>query len=76
MWPPGIVVLTPALDDDARLGEAVEQLAVQELVAKLGVEALAVAVLPGTAGRDVGGLGTDRADPILHGFGDELGTVV
>ena len=45
-----IVVLLPALDDDPRLSKAVEQLPVQQLVAELGVEALAVAVLPRAAG--------------------------
>ena len=37
----------PALDDDFRLGQAVEDLAVEQLVAELRVEALAVSVLPG-----------------------------
>jgi hypothetical protein len=38
-------VAAPALDDDLRLGEAVEDLPVQQFIAELGVEALAVAVL-------------------------------
>ena len=70
-----IVVLAPALDDDPRLGEAVEHLPVQQLVAELGVEALAVAVLPGAAGLDERGPGSHRGDPLSHGLGDELGTV-
>jgi hypothetical protein len=41
VWALCIVVLAPVLDDDTRLGEAVEQLPVQQLVAELGVEALA-----------------------------------
>ncbi len=41
-----VVVLAPLLDDDPRLGQAVEDLAVEEFVAKLCIEALAVAVLP------------------------------
>ena len=72
----GVEVPPPAFHDDLRLREGVEDLAVEEFVAQPGIERLDEAVLPGTAGRDVGGLGTDRADPILHGFGDELGTVV
>jgi hypothetical protein len=42
----GVVVPAPALDDDLGLAQAVEDLAVQELAAQAGVEALDVAVLP------------------------------
>jgi hypothetical protein len=41
-----VVVAPPCLDDDLGLGEAVEDLAVEQFVAKLRVEALTVAVLP------------------------------
>ena len=58
-----IVMAPPGFDQDLGLGEAEEHLAVEQFVAKLAVEALTVAVLPGTAGRDVGGLGADRGDP-------------
>ena len=54
-------MLAPAFDDDPRLGETVEQLPVQQLVAELRVEALAVAVLPGAAGLDEGGLESVRS---------------
>ena len=36
----------PALDDDLRLGQTVEDLAVEEFILQLRVEALAVFVLP------------------------------
>ena len=42
------------------LAESVEDFAVEQLVAQAGVEALDVAVLPGAAPLDVGGLGTDN----------------
>ena len=48
-----IVQPPPLLDEDDGLGECVEDLPVQELVPQLAVEALVVAVLPGTAGLDV-----------------------
>src|SRR5262249_49765801 len=51
-------------------------LAVEQLIAKAGVEALDVAVLPGAAPPDVGSLGTDNRDPFPHGLGDELRSVV
>ena len=73
MRAPGVVVLTPALGDDPGLGEAVEQLAVQELVAQLGVEPLAVAVLPRAAKLDERRFRADRNDPLPHGLGDALG---
>ena len=43
---------------------------------RAGVEALDVAVLPRAAPLDVGGLGTDDRDPVLHRLGDELRSVV
>ena len=46
------VVAPPGLDQHPRLGEAVEDLAVQQFIAKRAVEALVVAVLPGRVRRD------------------------
>src|SRR5215470_2585346 len=67
---------SPALDDDLGLAQSVEDLAVEQLIAKAGVEALDVAVLPRAAPLDVGGLGTGSRDPFLHGLGDELRSIV
>ena len=47
---------TPAFDDDRSLGERVEDLPVQQLVAKPGVEGFYEAILPRAPGHDVGGL--------------------
>ena len=52
----------------------VEDLAVEQLIAKAGVEALHVAVL--AVSLDVSGFGSDNRDPFLHGLGDELRSVV
>ena len=76
MGPDRVVVASPALDDDLGLAQSVEDLAVEQLIAKAGVEALDVAVLPRATPLDVGGLGTDSRDPFLHGFSDELRSVV
>src|SRR5260221_8483328 len=65
-----------ARPDDLGLAQSVEDLAVEQLIAKAGVEALDVAVLPRAAPLDVSGLGTDNRDPFLHGLGDELRSVV
>ena len=47
--------------------------AVEQLVAQASVEALDVAVLPGAASLDVGGLGTDNRDPFLYRLGEAIG---
>src|SRR5947208_3555592 len=57
MWADCIVVAPPALDHDLSFLQRIEDLSLQQLVAQAGVEALDVAVLQGTAGRDVGRLG-------------------
>ena len=72
----GVVVPSPGFDQDLRLLQRVEDLAVEQLVAELGVEALDVAVLPGGAGLDVGGLRADGGDPVPQGPGQELRAVV
>src|SRR5262245_66678236 len=64
------------LDDDLGLAESVEDFAVEQLIAQASVEALDVAVLPGAAPFDVGGLGTDNRDPVLYRLGDEFRSVV
>src|SRR5690606_10152038 len=65
-----IVMAAPAFDNDPGFVERVEDLAVEQFVPESGIEAFDVAVLPGAARRDVGGLGTDGGDPLLHGLGD------
>jgi signal transduction histidine kinase len=62
MRPDRIVMAPPAFDDDLSFSEGVEDLAVEQLIAKAGVEALDVAVLPRTAPLDIGSLGADSGD--------------
>ena len=76
MRPARIVVTSPALDDDLGLSKREEDFAIEELIPQPGVEALDEAVLPGTSRCDVCGAGTNRRDPVLDGFGDELRTVI
>ena len=72
----GVEVPPPTFDDDLRLRERIEDLAVEKFVAQPGIERLDEAVLPGASGRDIGGLGADRIDLVLHGLGDEFGPVI
>jgi hypothetical protein len=69
-------VAPPALDHDLGLAQAVEDLAVEQLVAQARVEALDEAVLPRAARGDVGGPGTHGRDPSLDRLGDELRPVI
>ena len=66
----------PTLDDDLGLTQSVEDLAVEQLIAQAGVEALDVAILPRTAALDIGSLGADSDDPSLDGLGDELRSII
>src|SRR5215207_6051813 len=52
-----VVVSAPALDHDLRLLQRVEDLAIQQLVAKPGIEAFHIAVFPGRAPLNVRRLG-------------------
>jgi hypothetical protein len=45
-------------------------------IAKTGIEALDVSVLPGAAWCDVGSLGANRCDPLLYGLGHKLRPIV
>ncbi len=48
-----VVVVPPLLDDGFRFLQGVKHLCVQEFIAELAVEALVVAVLPGTTRLDI-----------------------
>ena len=67
-----VVMDPPRLDHDARLGEGVEDLAVQKLVAELRVEALTIPVLPRAPRFDERRLRADRRNPVPDRLGDEL----
>ena len=78
MRPDLVIMLPPAFDDDPCFRQRVENFAVEQFVAKLRVEAFAIAILPGASWLDVSGLRSHRGDPILHGgrykFGSIIGT--
>ena len=67
---------SPGFDQDLSLGQSVEDLPVQELVAHRAIEGLAVAILPWATRRDVECLYADLRQPLLHSVGDKFGAVV
>ena len=75
VWAFRVVVLSPILDDDPGLLERVKHFAVQEFVAHSTVEALAEAVFPRAAWRDVSGLSADGLDPVADGLSNEFRAV-
>jgi hypothetical protein len=59
------------------LAQSVEDLSIEQLIAKACIEALYVVVLPRSAALDIRGFGTSGRDPFfLHGPGDELRSIV
>lgn len=76
MRPHSVIVPPPTLDDDLGFSQAVEDFTIEQFIPQARVEALDIAILPRTSWRDVGGLGSDRMDPILNGLGDEFGPIV
>ena len=66
----------PLLDHDPGLRERIEDLAVEQLVTELAIEALHIAVLPGARPFDEGRLGAHRDDPLSHRLCDELRALI
>ena len=69
-------MLAPALDNDLRLLQAVVDLAVEQLVPELAIEALAIAVLPGVSGLDEQCLRADLGKPVSHDLRCHLRAIV
>lgn len=66
MRPDGVVVDAPALDQDDRFLERVEDFAVEQLVPEFAVEGLVVSILPGCSRLDVEGLHANTATPRIN----------
>jgi len=66
----------PSLDQNFCLAQRIKYLAIEKLITQLAVEALAKAIFPGTAWRNVGGLRADIGDPPAQGRSDERGAIV
>jgi hypothetical protein len=46
VWPLGVVVFSPFLDDDLRTLGAVEYLSIEQFIPEAGIKTFAVSVLP------------------------------
>jgi hypothetical protein len=71
-----VVVAAPGFDQHLGLSEAVEDLAVEQLIAQRSVEAFVIAVLPRRSRCDVKRLHPDPSEPLLNSGGDKLAAVV
>ena len=76
MWARGVVMAAPCLDQDLGLPEIEEDFPRQQFIPELGVEALAVAILPWAARLDIERLHADALQPVAESRRDELGSVV
>jgi hypothetical protein len=70
-----VVMASPALNDDPRFLERIEDFTIEQFIAQTRVEALDEAILPRAAGRNVSRLRADGIDPVLDRSGDELGSL-
>jgi len=75
VWSDVVVVAAPSLDQHPGFFEAAEDLAVEQLIPELAVEALVLAVLPGAAGRDIERFHRDPTEPVSDRLGRELAAV-
>ena len=66
----------PSLDENLSLVERRELLTFKQLVAELGVEALAIAIFPWASRLDIECLHTDPTEPVAHVASDELRAIV
>ena len=76
MRPHRIVPDPPVFNDHFGFFQAVENLAVEQLIPELSVEALNVAVFPGAARLDEKCFGSNIFQPFPDSRGRELGTIV
>jgi hypothetical protein len=68
-------MIAPPAHDAADLLQTVEDLAVEQFIAKAGIKTLDISILLGAARLDVEGGDAEPAQPLPHRMGDELGTI-
>lgn len=68
-------MIAPPAGDAPDLLQAVEDFTIEQFVAKTGIEALDIAILPWAAGLDIEGSDAEPPEPFTHRMGNELGAV-
>ena len=76
MRPSRILMDAPILDDDLCFPEAVEDFAIEYLIAEPGIEVLAVSILPGRSRFNEGRHCADSGSPVPDLLGNEPWTIV
>ena len=76
MRPLRVAMFPPLFDDNLRFFQGIKDLANTQFISEAGIEALTVPVLPGRPCLDVGSFSTHSFDPVPHGLGYELRSVV
>ena len=61
-----IVVFPPLFDQDLRFFQAIEDLAIQELISEARIEALAISIFPRAARFDVQGFYLELLQPLVN----------
>lgn len=64
--------IAPGFDQNPGLLQHAEDLAIEKFIPQAGIEALDIAVLPGTPWRDISCLGAHGSDLRLDSLGDEF----
>jgi len=72
----GVVMVPPAFDQSLGFAQVIEYFSGKQLVAELGVEALAIAILPWACGRNVKRLHPNTAKPLAQGCSYKLWPII
>ena len=72
VWPLGVVVFPPLLDQDLSLTQTVEDFAIEQFISHSPVEVFAISILPRRTWLDECRLCIDSRDPLPNRLGDEL----
>lgn len=68
--------VVPSFNDDSSLLQAVKDFAVEQFVAKLAIEAFAIAVFPRTAGCDEQSFRPELGEPVSDDLGGHFRAIV
>lgn len=76
MWPPDVVMCSPAFDEDLCFSQRIEEHSVKQRDLEPSIEGSDIAVLQRAALLDIGDLGTNGCNAITNRVGNKLETIV